>query len=56
MNRQRQAGFIRNYSNKRLPELPQEPSEFSYFRPRPHREDTEEFSPYKIEPGETLQR
>jgi hypothetical protein len=49
MQRQRQAGFIRNYSSKNIPTFHQEPSEFSYFRPRPARDDAEEFSPYKID-------
>jgi hypothetical protein len=52
MQRQRQAGFIRNYSNKQLPPFQQEPSEFSYFRTRPSRDEAEEFSPYKIEERE----
>lgn len=49
MQRQRQAGFIRNYSQKTItPQFQQEPSEFSYFRPRPPRGEEDEFSPYKI--------
>lgn len=52
MQRQRQAGFIRNYSNKQLTPFQPEPSEFSYFRTRPNRDEADEFSPYKIEQNE----
>ena len=49
MMKRRQVGFIRNYSAKDLSHLgAHEPSEFSYFRLKKHKEE-DEFSPYEFE-------
>lgn len=50
MKSQRQVGFIKTYSStKNINYFQEEPSEFSYFRPRPNRNQEEQFSPYKVD-------
>ena len=50
MKSQRQVGFIKTYSStKHINYFQEEPSEFSYFRPRPNRNQEEQFSPYKVD-------